>query len=210
MNHYYVYAFLREDMTPYYIGKGSGNRSFVKRRTSSRPPLDSKRIVIIENNLSEDDAYTYEALLIKLFGRKDLGTGILNNLNAGGIGTREVSPQTREKMRQAKLGKPRSEISRKRQAATSKGHSVTNATKEKIRQHRIGYVWSETNKAKMSASHSGKTLTPEHRQKIGASLKGTRQLNVTCPHCNQVGGKSGMVRYHFDNCLYKGTNTIGK
>ena len=194
-------------MTPYYIGKGSGNRAFIKRRTGvAKRPTDFTRIIILADKLTDLKAYKYEELLIKLFGRKDNETGILHNLNDGGIGTHNISEATREKMRLAKLGKKRSSESCARQAATAKGHTVSRETKEKIRQRHIGYVWSETDKAKMSASHSGKTLSPEHRQKIGASLKGKRQLNITCPYCNQAGGKSGMVRYHFDNCFHKGTN----
>lgn len=83
---FYVYAFLREDGSPYYIGKGQGNRAWKKRRRSS-PPTDSSRISILKETLTETEAFDEEIRLITFYGRKDLGTGILRNLTDGGEGT---------------------------------------------------------------------------------------------------------------------------
>ena len=82
-NRFYVYAFLREDDTPYYIGKGTGNRAWIKRRF--RP--DDSRISIIFENLTETEAFSEEIRLIQFYGRKNLGTGILRNMTDGGEGS---------------------------------------------------------------------------------------------------------------------------
>ena len=101
---FYVYAFLREDTTPYYIGKGTGNRAWGKRRRIS-PPTDS-RISILFENLTETEAFTEEIRLIQFYGRKDLGTGILRNLTDGGEGASGCirSQDTLDKMSEAKSG----------------------------------------------------------------------------------------------------------
>jgi hypothetical protein len=83
---FYIYAYLRVDYSPYYIGKGSGKRAFSKCKGEIRPPADKHRIVILQNNLDEDTAFDYECKFIKLFGRKDTGTGILRNKSEGGSG----------------------------------------------------------------------------------------------------------------------------
>lgn len=33
--------------------------------------------------------------------------------------------------------------------------------------------------------------------------KGHKKETVICPHCNKIGGKPVMIRYHFDNCKIK-------
>lgn len=79
---FYTYAFLREDGTPYYIGKGRGSRAWVKGR--GRPPKD--RIILLKTGLTEEEAFKHEVYMIHLFGRKDIGTGILRNKTNGGDG----------------------------------------------------------------------------------------------------------------------------
>lgn len=93
LNNFYVYAYLRcadsataKAGTPYYIGKGSKKR-ILEKHTSAKIPENKNNIVILESNLTEIGALALERRYIKWYGRKNIGTGILNNLTDGGEGT---------------------------------------------------------------------------------------------------------------------------
>jgi hypothetical protein len=93
---YYTYAYLREDGTPYYIGKGKGNRAYKRGRRTFFPP-PKNRIIFLKQNLTEEEAFKHEIYMIAVFGRKDLGTGILHNRTNGGDGVSgAILPKTED------------------------------------------------------------------------------------------------------------------
>lgn len=122
---YYTYAYLREDGTPYYVGKGKEKRMFVKRGKPCGVPKDKSRIIVLKQNLTEQEAFRHEIYMIVVFGRKDLGTGILHNKTNGGDGVSgyEYTPEQKLKMNQSKLGKKLS--SQHRENISKSHHNVS-------------------------------------------------------------------------------------
>lgn len=86
MNIYYVYFYLREDFTPYYIGKGKGKRAYTH-HTNIKRPKNKSNIIIVSDNLTEIQSFMLERYYIQWFGRKNNETGILHNKTDGGEGT---------------------------------------------------------------------------------------------------------------------------
>lgn len=126
---YYTYMWLREDGTPYYIGKGSGNRAYTRRRVGNAP---LERVVVTYYE-SEQQAFQEEIRLIAHYGRVDLGTGCLRNLTDGG----ENPPNHKGKKHGPEWGAKRS--------AALKGRingPQSSETKEKRRKAMLGRTFS--------------------------------------------------------------------
>jgi len=156
-NQYYIYSYLRENHSPYYIGKGSGKRAYNKGPKEVKPPRDKSRIRILKADLTEDEAFLLEKLYILMFGRIDSGAGILRNRSDGGDGASGAirSAETREKLRQANLGKQRPQWVYDKIAASNRGKKASDETR-----------------AKQSAARKGRTCTEEHKRKVSEAKKG--------------------------------------
>ena len=146
---FYTYMWLREDGTPYYVGKGVGKRAYVEHyrrgNVTLYPPPIGRMVFYIAKD--EDESFENEVALIWYYGRKDLGTGCLRNMSNGG----EKPPRpTQEAHRKASL----SMTGRKQPAISARMLG---------KKYALGHVLSTEAKAAIGARKKGNTYASGKR-----------------------------------------------
>jgi len=165
---YYVYAYLREDGTPYYIGKGKGNRAYKNNGRVFEPP-PKNRILIVLQNLTEEQSFSNEKDYIAWYGRLDINTGILENKTHGGEGMSGHVP---------------SEETKKLKRILSTGKKHTEKTKKILSEYASGrtgdknpfYGKKHSEEMKKNFSINNPAKRPEIQKKMSESQKGNRYI----------------------------------
>ena len=166
---FYVYIHKKPDGTPFYVGKGTGNRAYqFSKRTQWHKNIVAKYrkeniIVQIINCISESQAFDLEKIYIKQF--KIDGIRIVNLTNGGegcsGIVRGKPTEEHKRKNGDARRGKKQSEETKKKRSEALKGQKrlITPEWRAKIAlsmkgkpSPRLGAKLSDETKAKISES----------------------------------------------------------
>ena len=187
MRVYYTYKWLREDGTPYYIGKGKGRRAWTvhKRKNVSHYPPEG-RVEIVMDSISEEEALTHEVWLIALYGRKSEG-GLLINLTSGGQGPSNakwsLTDETKSKMKVARTKRP----------------PPSQKTKDKIRDSKTGVSWgshTEETKNKQKEAALRPEANPPHKKEAQSNaMAETNSKLQPCPDCGKMMNAGNLTQH---------------
>src|SRR5271165_880147 len=151
-NIYYVYQYLKEDGTPYYIGMGHGSRINDPHGDIKVPKKEYRKF--IQENMEEVDALRLERQLTENYGLIRDGSGILENKIHGG----HASPR-------GMLGKKQKEETRLKISLGNIGKVRTEEHKENYRKPKSAEHAEKIRQANLGRKDDGRN------QKISATLK---------------------------------------
>ena len=219
---YYVYAYIRKDGTPYYIGKGKGNRAFSTHRRSNSTdllPKDKSIIVFLEKNLSEVGACAIERRMIRWYGRKINGSGILRNISEGGDGNPmpgelnprfgvNLSEELRNKISNSLKGRKHSDESKKKMSDKGKGENNvmfgkkhSDETRKKMSDAKKNP--SEETRMKLSKARKGYKFSDETKERF----KARNVIYVSCLYCKHQCDIANFLTYHGEKCKHNPSHT---
>lgn len=146
-------------------GEGYKTQNFY--RAISKYGWNSFQHIIIAEKLTKKEACKLEIDMIKYWNTANPKDGyniyVGGELGAYGI---PLTEETKEKLRQANLGRTMSEEHKKIISKTHSGKVVSEETREKLRIARLRYKVSNETRKKMSESAKGKIHTKETREKL--------------------------------------------
>ena len=194
MQIYYTYKWLREDGTPYYVGKGKGNRAWTvhkRKNVSHYPPAG--RVEIVMEGITEEEALLHEIWLIALYGRKCDG-GILINLSTGGQGPSNAKWKwSQESIERLKARPPRkfSDQARRNISLGKQGKSWGTHTEETKQKQRAAALRPEAQPAHKKAAQS-------------RAVSETNSKKQPCPQCGMLMNVGNLTKH------IKGTRCKGR
>ena len=168
---FYTYMHCKPDLTPFYVGKGSGSRcyNFTHHRNAHYKNVVAKYgreniQIIVTKKDSEESAFKSEIRLIKIL--RDAGFDLCNHTDGGeGPSGATRSEEYRAKMSASKMGSP----------AWNKGKRMSPESCLKMSAAKTGKKcgpMSAEQRAKISAAKLGKKHTVETKVKISAAGRG--------------------------------------
>ena len=192
---FYVYAYVREDGTPYYIGRGQSRRAYNHSKRDACPtPSDKSFVKILASGLTTQEANEWESDLIEILGRESHGTGCLVNKRDGGESLRNMVYPKDFGQRCSAAAKKRPKDFGQRVSAGLKGRPKSEAHKQALSESRKGVRISAQTALKISEANSvsKRWFHPEHgvvvcggKQLAAQFLSGVR-LSTASAHLSRV------------------------
>jgi hypothetical protein len=213
-----VYRHIRLDKNqPFYIGIGDyESRAYIKH---GRNPFWNNiinkteyRIEILFDDLTWENAQEKEIELISLYGRKDIGTGILVNLTHGGENPpRMFGHKYQSGEKNSNYGKNHTEERKRKISETLKGQPISEERRKKISETLKGHTpWNKGKKGAQIPSEESKLKMSISRKNIIINEKSVIINDVKYISMSEAGRQLGLKRLTVRARIESKTKTFEK